>query len=95
MPPSQPGADTSTWQLGGYISDVYPAANRTLFERERQRVHLAAFSGDDTSVVCVRIDDDKVQAGDPGVGPAPNGGVRLVGGALWAALGPSVGALLL
>lgn len=87
--------DPWLWQLGGYISDVYPATNRTLYERERQRVHLATLSGNDTHVVCARVKTDQVSAGNPGTGTMSNGGADLVRAVFWNVIGLVVLSVLL
>lgn len=83
------------WQLGGYISGVYSAGNRTLFDRELQRVHLTTLSGRDTHVLCVRIENHELRASDPGTGPVPNRGAGLIRAALSILLAPLGLSLLL
>lgn len=87
--------DPSLWQLGGFISGVYSAGNRTLLERERQRVHLATLLGNDTRVLCARIDNDDVSPGEPGTGPPPNRGAHLVPAALWTVMASTMLGILL
>lgn len=75
-----------TWDLEGYVSDVYAAGNDTALRRERERVHLATLAGRQANVVCARVADDEVSKGEPGTGPPPSGGGRAAEARGWRVL---------
>lgn len=78
--------DSSSYQLGGFISGVYSAGNRTLIERELNRVHLAVVAGTETQALCLRFRQHEVNSSNPGTGPAPSSGANSVQTVLWIAM---------
>ncbi|KAI7210638.1 hypothetical protein KC333_g8127 [Hortaea werneckii] len=78
--------EPSAYWLGGFISGVYSAGNRTLIERELNRVHLALISGNERHALCLRFRDNEVNSSDPGTGPAPDSGAQSVRTGLWIAM---------
>ncbi|RMZ13469.1 hypothetical protein D0862_02310 [Hortaea werneckii] len=87
--------DPSSYWLGGFISGVYSAGNRTLIERELNRVHLAFISGTENKALCLRFRDNEVNSSNPGTGPAPSSGAKSVQTALCIAMVPTVLCLFL
>ncbi|GAB1739821.1 hypothetical protein NU219Hw_g4756t1 [Hortaea werneckii] len=87
--------DPSSYWLGGFISGVYSAGNRTLIERELNRVHLAFISGTQNKALCLRFRDNEVNSSNPGTGPAPSSGAKSVQTAFCIAMVPTVLCLFL
>ncbi|KAI7158021.1 hypothetical protein KC349_g5184 [Hortaea werneckii] len=82
--------DPWVWELGGFISGVYSANNRTLIERELNRVHFAILAGNETHPLCLRFRNSEVSSSTPGTGPAPSSGANSVQLALWIAMASTV-----
>ncbi|RMX73524.1 hypothetical protein D0869_13518 [Hortaea werneckii] len=80
----------SVWELGGFISGVYSAGNRTLIERELNRVHFAVLAGDKTHTLCLRFRDNEVNSSNPGTGSAPNSSPNPIRTGLWIAIASRV-----
>ncbi|RMY13343.1 hypothetical protein D0868_02063 [Hortaea werneckii] len=78
------------WELGGFISDVYSAGNRTPIERELNRVHFAILAGNETHPLCLRFRNREVNSSTPGTGPAPSSGAHSLQLALWIAMASTV-----
>ncbi|RMZ07451.1 hypothetical protein D0864_00031 [Hortaea werneckii] len=85
----------SAYHLGGFISGVYSAGNRTLIERELNRVHLAVVSGTETHALCLRFRENEVNSSNPGTGPAPSSSPNKVRAALWVVVASTVLCLFL
>lgn len=78
--------EPSAYWLGRFISGVYSADNRTLIERELNRVHFAILAGNETHPLCLRFRNNEVNSSTPGTGPAPSSGANSVQLALWIAM---------
>ncbi|RMY32733.1 hypothetical protein D0866_06408 [Hortaea werneckii] len=80
------GVEPSAYWLGGFISGVYSAGNRTLIERELNRVHLALISGTERQALCLHFRENEVNPSNPAAGSAPSSGADSVRTALWIAM---------
>ncbi|KAI6823708.1 hypothetical protein KC340_g995 [Hortaea werneckii] len=87
--------DSSAYRLGGFISGVYSAGNRTLIDRELNRVHLAVVSGTETQALCLRFRENEVNSSNPGTGPAPNSSPSQMRAAVWIVMASTMLCLLL
>ncbi|KAI7472489.1 hypothetical protein D0860_03576 [Hortaea werneckii] len=87
--------ESSAYRLGGFISGVYSANNRTLIERELNRVHLAVVSGTETHALCLRFRENEVNRSNPGTGPAPDNSANSMQTALWIVMASTVLCLFL
>ncbi|KAI6834191.1 hypothetical protein KC332_g6072 [Hortaea werneckii] len=82
--------ESSAYRLGGFISGVYSAGNRSLIERELNRVHLAVVSGTETHALCLRFKENEVNSSNPGTGPAPSSSPNPVQATLWIVMASTV-----
>ncbi|KAI7277231.1 hypothetical protein KC345_g6725 [Hortaea werneckii] len=82
--------DSSEYRLGGFISGVYSAGNRTLIERELNRVHFAILAGNETHPLCLRFRNNEVNSSNPGTGSAPDNSANSIQTALWIIMASTV-----
>ncbi|KAI7183313.1 hypothetical protein KC363_g8308 [Hortaea werneckii] len=87
--------DSGEYRLGGFISGVYSAGNRTLIERELNRVHFAILAGNETYPLCLRFRNNEVNSSNPGTGPAPDNSASSIQTALWIVMASTVLCLFL